>query len=226
MKLLIIISLLCFTLLLGFYKIYYSNNNLVLNNGINIDMINSEIYNSIPACNIAKPVLHNKFTYSFWFYINDFYNYNLKLKTWKHIFHKGTFIKNNPPNKFLNWNSVIKEIPEQSVGVWLDPELNNIRVAINVNNSLEYTDIKNIPIKKLVNITITISDSFMEIYMNGQNYLTKLFSDSITFNNIDMYFNYQYTYNGKLFNFLYVPKLLNFNEIKQIYQNKPNLNSQ
>jgi len=224
MNVLIIIILLCF-ILFRFYRIYHVHKQLTLKNGISIEMINSEIANSIPACNIANPILDNKFTYSFWIYIKDFY-YNSDCKCWKHIFHKGTYIKESPANKFQDWNSITSKIPEQSIGVWLEPNVNNLRVAMNVNESIQYKDVTNIPSKKLVNITITVNKNFMEIYMNGKSHSTKVFTDNISFNNKPMYFNYQYTYSGKLFNFLYIPKLLTVDEIQTIAQKTPNLKTQ
>jgi len=214
------------------YKVFSKHKDIFLGQGINIKMINSEILNSIPACNIVKPILNNQFTFSFWIYIKDFY-YNSNCKSncncFKHIFHKGTLIEQNPPLTYDNWTNLISEISEQSIGLWMLPNINNLRVAINVESELhpniEYCDIENIPSKELVHITILMNKNHIEIYLNGKLYKTQQLTNNIIFNSKDMYFNYQHTYSGKLFNFLYLPKLISFNEIQNLFKNKPNLNT-
>ena len=78
----------------------------------------------IQANELPKPELPNQFTYSFYLYLKDFYENH---GVWRHIFHKGNdMIKMNTPN----WEDIIKEIPDQSIGVWLAPFHNNIRIAV------------------------------------------------------------------------------------------------
>lgn len=79
---------------------------------------------------IPKPKLPHQFIYSFYLYLNDFYE---NQGVWRHIFHKGNdMVKLNTPN----WEDIAKEIPDQSVGVWLAPFHNNIRIALTTLQNL------------------------------------------------------------------------------------------
>lgn len=92
-------------------------------------------YKIIQPKDIPRPKLPHQFTYSFYIYLNDFYE---NQGVWRHIFHKGTdMIKLNTPN----WEDISKEIPDQSVGVWLAPFHNNIRIALSTLQNLN-RDIK------------------------------------------------------------------------------------
>jgi hypothetical protein len=73
------------------------------------------------------------YTINFWIYISDFYeNYS----KWRHILHKGS---NNDGNiEFNNWNNLTQEIQEQSPGIWLHPNKNNIRLAFTVELNKDY----------------------------------------------------------------------------------------
>lgn len=174
----------------------------------------------IQPVDIPKPKLPHQFTYSFYLYINDFYE---NQGVWRHILHKGNDINSiNTPN----WEDISKTIPDQSIGVWMAPFHNNIRIALttiqNINKdsivyshankqeylemsstnskpnifltdipygkyadknratlrtnekkvdyqkNLEYVDVNNIPIKKLIHITIAIHELMMEIYLDSK----------------------------------------------------------
>jgi hypothetical protein len=73
------------------------------------------------------PVLAYEFNYSFYIYIDDFY---VNQGTWKHIFHKGADIPVNVAINTKNWNDIEADYPDQSVGVWVAPFNNNIRIAL------------------------------------------------------------------------------------------------
>lgn len=84
----------------------------------------------IQPIEIPRPELPRQFIYSFYLYLNDFYE---NQGVWRHIFHKGNDITRlNTPN----WEDISKEIPDQSVGVWLAPFHNNIRIAITTLQNL------------------------------------------------------------------------------------------
>lgn len=79
---------------------------------------------------IPKPKLPHQFIYSFYLYLNDFYE---NQGVWRHIFHKGNdMVRLNTPN----WEDIVKEIPDQSIGVWLAPFHNNIRIALTTLQNL------------------------------------------------------------------------------------------
>tara|TARA_B110000495_G_C22873508_1_gene509399 strand:+ start:76 stop:753 length:678 start_codon:yes stop_codon:yes gene_type:complete len=219
--------LLLLLLSIGFYiiyRVYHKVKQIYLGRGINIDKINSQLRNSIPACNIAKPLIDSSFTISFWIYIKDFY-YNSDCKCWKHIIHKGSFLEQNEILNYTNWNTLVSHIPEQSLGIWMHPNVNNLRVAVNVDSqvlpNIEYCDITNIPSKKYVHITIRVNDNNIEVYRDGKLTTTKLLSNKLVLNNKDMYFNYQNTYNGNLYNFYYFPNKITSKQIQSLYKKKP-----
>ena len=90
-----------------------------------------------------------EFSYAFWFVISDF---TYKNGEWKHMFHKG--------------NS--SSYPNRAPGVWIHPTNNIIRIYMNtMQNILEYVDIDNIPIRKWVNMVITVQNRYLNIYVNG-----------------------------------------------------------
>ena len=227
MKVVIIITLLI-SICIIIYIIIDKHKEIYLGKGLSIDMINSQIHNSIPACNLAKPILNNEFSINYWMYIDDFY-YNNSCNCWKHIFHKGSIDSDkNIVKTYESWNMVSNSINEQSVGVWMHPNINNLRVAINVdsdntNYNIEYCDIKNIPSKELFNITILVYKNFMEIYVNGKLDSTTNFTNKVLFSEKSMYFNYGKTYSGNLYNFLYLPKMISYDDVIDLYNKKPKL---
>jgi hypothetical protein len=76
---------------------------------------------------IPKPKLPTEFNFSFYIYIEDFYD---NQGSWKHIMHKGTSIDDIQKVDTPNWNDVNVLIPEQTIGVWCAPFNNNIRIAV------------------------------------------------------------------------------------------------
>ena len=88
---------------------------------------------------------------------------------WKHIFHKGTLVKQDETMEFKEWKEVENEIPEQSVGVWLHNNVNDLRIAVTTDNKydkLEYKDLNKIFTKYQI-------ESFKEI-LGYSNLLNKM----------------------------------------------------
>ena len=81
----------------------------------------------IDKLKMQNPYLIGYFSYSFNLTIYDFYkNYG----SWRHIFHKGTPIDSDTILNYQSWENLVKDFPEQSIGVWLAPFTNNLRIAI------------------------------------------------------------------------------------------------
>jgi hypothetical protein len=81
----------------------------------------------IDGVKMPRPFMIGNFSYSFNITIYDFYiNYGY----WRHIFHKGTPIIPGNILSYQSWENLITEYPNQSVGVWLAPFTNNLRIAI------------------------------------------------------------------------------------------------
>ena len=195
---------------------FRKKSTFYINDGISLDKIEHTLYNVISK-DIKKPIVENDISYSFWIYLKEFY-YNFS--KWKHIFHKGTNIENKQLD-YSYWNNIETEIPEQSIGIWMHPHTNNLRICATTENGIEYTDIEDIPQNEAIHISITISNQTLNIYRNSKLTITKVFGDRISINTKPMYFNFPFTFNGTLYNFLYLPRTPDKKLITQLFSNKP-----
>ena len=82
---------------------------------------------NVNGTSIQNPYTLGFFVYSFNITIYDFYS---NFGSWRHIFHKGTAINDGTILNYQSWENLIKDFPQQSIGVWLAPFTNNIRIAI------------------------------------------------------------------------------------------------
>jgi hypothetical protein len=80
---------------------------------------------SISADKISYPSNPMEFNWSFNFYLNDHMGNH---GTWRHIMHKGT--DNVDQIDTPNWEDILAMYPDQSVGVWMAPYNNNLRIAL------------------------------------------------------------------------------------------------
>ena len=199
----------------------YFTNKLYTGDGIVLDKLDHNNITIVPAQDIKKPVTENEVTFSLWLYLNEFY-YNFSY--WKHIMHKGTNIENKNIN-YEYWHNIENEIPEQSIGIWLHPNINNLRIAMSTENeNLEYIDITNIKIQELIHYTFILNNKTLHIYLNNKLIITKVFKDKPLFNQKSMYFNFPKTFNGNIYNFIYLPKNITTQNITYLFNNKPKLN--
>jgi hypothetical protein len=77
--------------------------------------------------NIPNPYMLGYFCWSFNITIYDiFKNYG----SWRHIFHKGTAISTGAILTYQSWENLIKDYPNQQIGLWLAPFTNNLRIAV------------------------------------------------------------------------------------------------
>lgn len=81
---------------------------------------------------IAIPPLIDQFSFSFWIVIQDWYQ---NFSYWRHIFHKGSQIDKSENKHFktlvyYSWEKLNNDLPEQTIGAWLTPFQNNLRIAI------------------------------------------------------------------------------------------------
>ena len=189
------------------------------NDGISLDKI-EHTSQSVISKDIKNPVVENEMSFSFWIYMKEFY-YNFS--KWKHIFHKGTNIENKQLD-YSYWNNIESEIPEQSIGVWIHPHSNNLRIcATTDSNTIEYIDIEDIPQNEAIHISLTISNKTLHAYRNNKLTITKVLGSRITVNSKPMYFNYPFTFNGTLYNFLYLPRKPDKKLISQMFSSPPSL---
>lgn len=86
----------------------------------------------IDATKLQNPYMIGNFAYSFNLTIYDF---NKNYGSWRHIFHRGTPIKNGATINYQSWENLIIDYPVQSIGVWLAPFTNNLRIAVTTTSS-------------------------------------------------------------------------------------------
>lgn len=151
----------------------------------------------IPLSDIPVPPFPNRYSISFWMYIDDWYqNHAL----WRSVMYQGT--KPDDEMNLTTWGDVVTKIPKQRFGVWLAPYTNNLRcvvgtkvpfdtglptthpvnklckgrscyVKVDQSNDrfyyeLEHVDIKNVDVGRPFMITMVIEDFSFGIYVNGK----------------------------------------------------------
>lgn len=100
--------------------------------------VKSNTISHLKSTDIPYPSFPERYSYSFWINVEDwYYNYS----NWRHVFHKGTQIDKatNKGNKILNyytWEKIVGDFPDQTIGVWLTPFQNNLRIAITTESQL------------------------------------------------------------------------------------------
>ncbi len=97
-----------------------------------ISNINSSKYVSIQSKDLPYPPFPDSYSYHFVINIKDWY---FNFSYWRHILHKGTPIDKSVNNKnktinYTNWEMIENDIPEQTIGCWLSPFQNNLRIAV------------------------------------------------------------------------------------------------
>ena len=107
---------------------YKINNNDIKKDFTKAVLVgNTTVTTTIDSVKLQNPYLIGFFAYSFNLTIYDFYkNYG----SWRHIFHKGTPINRDIIIDYQSWENLVKDFPIQSIGVWLAPFTNNLRIAV------------------------------------------------------------------------------------------------
>lgn len=97
-------------------------------------------YAMIHPKDLPYPPFPDSYSYHFVLNIQDWYvNYSY----WRHIFHKGTPIDSSVNNKnktigYSNWEEIVDDLPEQTIGCWLSPYQNNLRIAVTTLSKIPY----------------------------------------------------------------------------------------
>lgn len=170
-----------------------------------------------------------EFTYSFWMAIKnmDLVNKN----KWKHIFHKGE-------RDITNINSENEHTSLMSPGVFIHPSSNTLRIyllvpSIELNKTLEYVDISNIPLRKWVNITFTFTQqkksissnkilhNSLDVYVNGLLKTRKLLSKAPKQFDKDLWINLNNGFDGLISNLKYYDSAIGSKEIYNIMRECP-----
>jgi hypothetical protein len=138
-----LIVLIIIMFLFGIYK-FLNRNTLRLGNSIlSIERIESTTPKVIPNCEIVQPIDYGNYSYDFKIFID---NFNENHTYWRHIFHKGTYVNLVEPinHKFTDqseknngWSDLVRKYDEQSLGVWIHPNKNSIRICLTTKVNLK-----------------------------------------------------------------------------------------
>ena len=134
LKIAIVIIILLLIICICVYYFYYRNKNPINNIKVYIEKQTSSNRYTLDGDFIDLPKDGFDYSLSFWIYINDYYE---DYTYWRHILHKGP----GPVNDLIehkSWNSLTQEFKEQSPGIWLHPNKNNIRLAFTTEISKDY----------------------------------------------------------------------------------------
>ena len=80
---------------------------------------------AISADKISYPGNPYEFNWSMYLYLND---HMANHGSWRHIMHKGSEVTDQIDT--ANWEDVLAQFPDQSVGIWMAPFNNNLRIAL------------------------------------------------------------------------------------------------
>ena len=154
---------------------------------------------TISADKISYPGNPYEFNWSMYLYLND---HLANHGSWRQILHKGSEMTDQIDTP--NWEDILAQIPDQSVGIWMSPFNNNLRIALTTvtqgkktmivsqhahvdatsgtlnpisnipEKNIEFFDIYQFPVKKLKHLSVNVLSSSIEVYLDGMLY--KVFS--------------------------------------------------
>jgi hypothetical protein len=112
------------------------NNKNNKNNNLDFTKVILVGYTNTPKV-VKNTLLQNPYTIGFFAYSFNLtiYDFNKNYGSWRHLFHKGTPIDTNTIMNYQSWENLIVDFPMQSIGVWLAPFTNNLRIAVTTTSS-------------------------------------------------------------------------------------------
>ena len=144
-----------------------------------------------------------EFSYSFWFFVDDWtYRYG----EWKHILHKGSESGNT----------------YRAPGILLHPKKNKLRVVMNTFNTInDYVDIDNIPMNKWVNVVVAVRQTNLDVYINGGLKVSHKLSSLPKQNYGNVYLSNDKGFSGYLSNIRYFNYYITFAKLDSLVQDGP-----
>lgn len=208
----IIIGIIYIVISIGNTNKYLANNPIIISGKDNRPII--------PSKTLPIPPVGNNYSISTWIFINDFTNNYGKLKN---ILFISSDVKNS-----------LKSSPtELSPGIMLDKEMNNLIIknsTVGSSTSPKLDDdntiiIKNIPLRKWVNIVYVLNNNVVDIYINGKLEKSKTIKGLIyTKDNSKMFIREVDnddgsidTYSGSIAQLQYFTTVLQPNDIIKLY---------
>lgn len=144
-----------------------------------------------------------EFTYSFWIYVNDWMSATGEEQ---HVFHKG------------EKEGKVNFAPK----VTLDGQENKMYIYMNTFNTQEVKiEIDNLPVKKWINVAMSVQHKVMDIYINGFLKRTYTFDSLPKQNYRNVYINNDKGFVGYFSSLVYYKYALNYFDIQNIMNNGP-----
>lgn len=196
---------------------------------------------TISADKISYPGNPYEFNWSMYLYLND---HLANHGSWRQILHKGSEMTDQIDTP--NWEDILAQIPDQSVGIWMSPFNNNLRIALTTvtqgkksmivsqhahvdaasgtlnpisnipEKNIEFFDIYQFPVKKLKHLSVNVLSSSIEVYLDGMIYKVFSLTGRPEFNRGNLYIMKPKTIDGYIQKLSYAPAALKITDIRAI----------
>ena len=205
-----ILSLIAVVVLIFFIlKYIFSTSNTLQGN-----LRNGQAVTKIDGKNLPGGGLSTNYAFSTWFYVNDW--------TYKYGNPKIRFARSNLNNNEPTAASIQTSGPSPCVALG-DTE-NTIHVYVSCfspNTTPDDIVVKNIPIQKWVNLSISINEKTLDVYLDGKLVKTQILSGTAKVSPNDVYLTPNGGFDGWTSKFLYFEKPMNPQQAQNIYTDGP-----
>lgn len=183
-------------------------------------------YQTLKNESFARPPFVSRFNYSFFLYINDFYEGQ---GAWRNILCKGTpWPTEGKTIDTPYWEELCQIIPDQCIGVWLAPFNNNLRISVTtqyrdtsssqvpqINQIIEYIDLYSIPTRLLFHLSINFIEGGMEVYINGQLHKMIALKGTPVWNQLPMTIFGPKSTPASIMDLIFIPESVDLNIIRE-----------
>ena len=186
------------------------------NNTLQANLQNGQAETKIDGKNLPGSGLSTNYAFSTWFYVND---WTYKYGNPKIIFSRSNLTNNEP----IANNAAIKA-SKPSPCVALGDTENSIHVYVKCfsSNSLpDDIEVKNIPIQKWVNLSISINEKTLDVYLDGKLVKTQILSGTAMVSSNNVYLTPDGGFDGWTSKFVYFEKPMNPQQAWNIYTDGP-----
>lgn len=197
---------------------------------------------TISADKISYPGNPYEFNWSMYLYLNDHLGNH---GSWRQILHKGSEMTDQIDTP--NWEDILAQIPDQSVGIWMAPFNNNLRIALTTvtqgkkttlvsqhahvdaasgaqkppsttyEKNIEFFDIYQFPVKKIKHLSVNVLSSSIEVYLDGMIYKVFSLTGRPEFNRGNLYIMKPKTIDGYIQKLSYAPAALKLTDIRATF---------
>ena len=205
-----ILSLIAVIVLIFFIlKYMFSTSNTLEGN-----LRNGQAVTKIDGKNLPGGGLSTNYAFSTWFYVNDW--------TYKYGNPKILFARSNLNNNEPMAASIKTSKPSPCVALG-DTE-NTIHVYVSCfspNTEPDDIVVKNITIQKWVNLSISINEKTLDVYLDGKLVKTQILTGTAKVSPNDVYLTPNGGFDGWTSKFLYFEKPMNPQQAQNIYADGP-----